>query len=382
LIKGFFMPQAPILIIGGGAAGLAAAGALKHHGLDSVILDRDQKTGDIWRNRYDRLHLHTIRTLSFMPYFRMPKTYPRYPSKDQFADYMQSYADHFKLQIEHGVEVTKILKQGDSWAVDTASGEVWNAPIVIVATGLNSIPYTPDWEYRSHFKGTFLHSAEYKTGKQFAGKRVLVIGCGNSGAEICADLVENGGSKVVCSIRTFPSIVPRDFLGIPIQALGVGMSLLPGGLKDTVAGLIARAELGDLNKYGMKSPQWYIFKDGRIPMIDVGFIKYLKKGMIEIRPDIKHFGETGVVYQSDHHSESFDVVIAATGFRTGLKEIMDVPGVVDENGNLLVECGVPNQHKGLWFIGLSSSPAGILMAARMQARKIAKTIAAQQGVTG
>ncbi|MDQ7025591.1 MAG: NAD(P)/FAD-dependent oxidoreductase [Anaerolineae bacterium] len=372
------MPKAAIIIVGGGAAGLAAAGALKHHGLNAVILDRDSKTGNIWRNRYDRLHLHTIRGLSHMPYYRMPSDYPRYPSKDQFADYMQKYVDHFNLNIEHSVEVTKIHKQDDSWAIDTKSSDGWTAPIVIVATGLNSIPYIPNWAYRDHYSGQFLHSTEYTTGKEFADKRVLVIGCGNSGAEICVDLVENGASQVACSIRTFPSIVPRDFFGLPIHALGVGLSLLPGGLKDKVAGLMSRIQLGNLTKYGMKSPQWFIFKDGRIPMIDVGFVKYLKKGMIEIRPDIKDFGETGVTYQDDHHPESFDVVIAATGFRSGLQQILDVSGIVDEDGNLLVPCGEPNQHQGLWFIGLSNSPAGILMAARMQARKIAKAIARQQ----
>lgn len=375
------MPEASIIIVGGGAAGLAAAGALKHHGLDSVILDRDKQTGNIWRNRYERLHLHTIRGLSHMPYHRMPSDYPRYPSKDQFADYMQKYVDHFQLHIEHGVDVTKILRQGESWAVDTESGDVWNAPIVIVATGLNSIPHIPDWPHREHYSGRFLHSSEYTTGKEFAGKRVLVIGCGNSGAEISVDLVENGASQVACSIRTFPTVVPRDFFGIPVHALGVGLSLLPGGLKDTVAGLIARIELGDLTKHGMKSPQWFIFKDGRIPMIDVGFVDFLKKGMIEIRPDIKDFGETGVTYQDNHHPESFDIVIAATGFRSGLQQILDVPGIVDNDGNLQVECGEPNQHQGLWFIGLSNSPAGILMAARMQARKIAKTIAEQQNIS-
>jgi putative flavoprotein involved in K+ transport len=372
------MPEAPILIVGGGAAGLAAAGALKHHGLESVILDRDRKTGDIWRKRYERLHLHTIRGLSYLPYFKMPKDYPRYPSKDQFADYMEQYAKHFNLHIEHGVEVTKVLKQGNSWAVDTASGEVWNAPIVIIATGLNSIPIIPNWAHRSDYKGQFLHSADYATGRDFAGKRVLVIGCGNSGAEISADLVENGAAFVATSIRTFPSIVPRDFFGMPIHALGVGLSLLPGGLKDAVSGLIARIELGDLAKHGMQSPQWFTFQHKRIPMIDVGFANFLKQGLIQVRPDIKDFTETGVIYKATEQEEDFDVIIAATGFRTSLKEILDVPGVVDEKGNLLVECGEPNQHKGLWFIALASSPAGLLMAARMQARKIAKAIAAEQ----
>jgi hypothetical protein len=165
---------------------------------------------------------------------------------------------------------------------------------------------------------------------------------------------------------------------MPIHALGVGLSLLPGGLKDAVSGLIARIELGDLAKHGMQSPQWFTFKHKRIPMIDVGFANFLKQGLIQVRPDIKDFTETGVIYKETEQTEDFDVIIAATGFRTSLKEIIDVPGVVDEKGNLLVECGEPNQHKGLWFIALASSPAGLLMAARMQARKIAQAIAKEQ----
>jgi hypothetical protein len=158
------------------------------------------------------------------------------------------------------------------------------------------------------------------------------------------------------------------------------MSILPGSIKDTIAQVTSRIELGNLEPYGIKKPEWKIFNDLRIPMIDVGFIDFLKQGSIKIRPNINGFTENGVTYEDNHEPENFDAVISATGFRTGLGNILKVDGVFDDKGYLTIECGEPTPHKGLWFVGYDNSPAGVLVTTRIQARKIGKYLAAERGI--
>lgn len=373
------MPETKILIIGGGSSGLSMAGALKQHGLDAVILDKDAKTGDVWRERYSRLHLHTIKGLSHSAYKKLDADLPRYPGKDDFADYLSDYADHFELDIRHNCTVTRIAKDGDRFLVETADSDSWYAEHCIIATGVNRLGFIPDWDAKECYQGNLVHAEHHKTGKDYAGQRVLVVGIGNTGAEICADCLEQGASLVHNSIRTFPMIVKRDPLGIPVHVWGVSLFPFPTALKDWLVGIIAKFELGDLSKYGIKPPQWQIFKDGRIPMIDVGYIPQLKKGNITVKPDIAKFTETGVQFV-DGSTEEYDSVIAATGYRTGLEKIMDIPGVIDEDGNVIAENGENAPNKGLWFVGLLSSPAGVLMAARIQSRTFAKAIATGYGI--
>jgi putative flavoprotein involved in K+ transport len=370
------MPQTTILIVGGGAAGLSAAGALKQYNIESVILDKDAATGDIWRQRYERLHLHTVRMFSHSAYKKLPSEFPTYVPKEKFADYLVDYAKHFNLDIRHKTTVTNISKKADGYLVETESGEHWEAPILIIATGINRIPFTPDWEGKDSFKGEFSHAISYKTGRDYQGKRVLVVGLGNTGAEICADLVEQGAAYVASSVRTFPTIVKRDPLGIPVHIMGFLMLPFPVPVKDFMTSLVNRLELGDLSKYGIQKPAWQIFKNKRIPMIDVGYVGFLKQGKITVKPDIRRLDEMGVQFV-DGSREDYDAVIAATGYTTGLEQILDIPNVIDAEGNLTVTNGEPNQHKGLWFIGLEDNPAGVLMQARIRARGMAKKIAAE-----
>lgn len=366
------MPDTQIVIVGGGAAGLSMAGALAQHGHKAVILDRDSRTGDVWRQRYARLHLHTIRSLSHSPNQKLPKHLPRYVPKDDFADYMEDYAHQQDLDIRHGVTVTRIGQDGDGYQVETTEGDTWHCDICIVATGLNQVPFLPDWEGVNDYQGQLIHAHDHQSGKAFAGQRVLVIGIGNSGAEICADCVEQGAAQVDSSIRTFPTIVKRDPLGVPVHIWGLLMLPLPSVFKDWIINKITRLELGDLKRHGMQAPDWKVFRDSKIPMIDVGYVPQLKAGKITIKPDIERFTETGVIF-SDDEAVDYDVVIAATGYRTGLERILDIDGVIDDQGYLINNKG-KTPYKGLWFIGYLDSPAGVLMISRIQSQKIAKSI--------
>jgi putative flavoprotein involved in K+ transport len=370
------MPETDIVIVGGGAAGLSAAGALKRRGRDPIVLDKLARVGDVWAGRYDRLRLHTI--YSSLAHFPLPPHYAKYPSKDEYATYLRAYANHFKLKIVAGCQVHKLRTEGDaSWVVESACG-VWHCPVVVVAVGQYGLPVIPNWPGREAFHGQLLHSADYKSGKPYAGKRVLVVGIGNSGAEIAADLAEQGAAFVAISIRTPPPIVARDSFGMPVQRSSMLLSLLPPKLADRLVRVITRISVGDLTRYGMPLAAWWPYSASSVPVIDVGFVDMLKRGRIHIRPQLDRLGESGAIF-ADGRAEPFEVVIAATGFRTGLDQLIDLPGALDSRGEPAFPSGHTTAFPGLYFIGYTHSLRGHLFEANRDSRRLAKKIAEYLG---
>lgn len=372
------MPETGILIVGGGPAGLTTAGALKQAGLDSTILDRGERIGQSWEQRYSRLHLHTVRAYSGLAHLPIPGSYPKYLSKDQYAQYLRDYAAHFNLNVIPGTLANRVrqvnLDGRSGWAVETGS-ETWFAPRVVIATGQYCQPMSPDWPGLSHFGGVALHSSKFRTGRALKGQRVLVIGAGNSGMEIAADLVEQGASNVAISVRTSPPVVPRDFLGVPAQVFGILMSSFPTALSDWVGRVLSRLALGDLSRFGLPSPNWMPFSSHRIPVIDVGFASKLKAGKVSIRPAVRSFTAKGVVY-ADDREEPFDAVIFATGFRSGLEKLLEPQGLVDQNGNPRSPSGAPTTCPGLYFMGYFESLRGSLYESKLASQRLAREIRA------
>ena len=365
-----------IVIVGGGAAGLSAAGALKRRGLDSLVLDRNARVGDVWAQRYDRLRLHTV--YSSIAHYSLPRHYPKYPTKDQYVEYLRAYARHFKLDIVAGCAVQRVGPANDSappgWLVASDCGE-WRARVVVLATGQYGTPLVPEWPGRAEFAGQLIHSADYRNARPYMGKRVLVIGIGNSGAEIAADLAEQGAAFVAIGIRTQPPIVPRDAFGMPAQRSSFALTRLPPQLADRVASTVARLALGDLTRYGLQPPAWWPYGGQRVPVIDVGFAAELKRGRIAARPNIAHFTRTGVVF-ADGRAEDFDAVIAATGYRSGLPQLLDLPGALDEHGYPRFTSGRPTGFPGLYFIGYTHSLLGHLYQANRDSRRLAGLVQA------
>jgi cation diffusion facilitator CzcD-associated flavoprotein CzcO len=376
---------APVVIIGGGAAGLSTAGALKHRGVSAVVLERDTAIGGTWLRRYDRLHLHTFRPWSALAHFPISRAYGRYPSKDQFARYLQEYATHFQLDVRTNCQVTRVTLAARTpqtlWQVESACG-TWRTPVVVLATGQYDIPQQPAWPGQETYTGQVIHSVAYRTGRDFAGQRVLVIGAGNSGAEIAADLAEQGAAFVAVSVRTPPFIVPRDRFGLPIQLTGIVLSSLPvpPAILDRVSRLVSRQALGDLRPYGLTiSPNTrFPYTHRQVPCIDVGFVRELKAGRIAIRPNVARFTPTGVVYD-DRQEEAFDGVITATGFRTALPALLDLPGVLDEQGVPRAASGRPTRYPGLYFMGYFTSVRGHLYETNRASRALADRIARYLG---
>jgi cation diffusion facilitator CzcD-associated flavoprotein CzcO len=373
-----------VLIVGGGAAGLSSAGALKKIGLASTVLEQDMAIGGTWARRYDRLHLHTIRQLSALAHLPMPRRYPRYVARDQFVRYLQNYARRLGPNVITGCEVKRVTPldgadgaTGPFWQVETNRG-AWQSNVVVLATGQYRVPLLPSWPGRESFTGRLIHSIDYRNGQAWTGKRALVIGVGNSGAEIATDLADAGASFVAISIRTPPFLTRRQTYGLPVQLLGFPMSLLPPRTADKVALGVMHLAFGDMSRYGINAPGYSPYQDQRVPLIDVGFAAAVKQGRIAIRPDVVDLTPTGAIF-SNSQEEAFDLAVAATGFRSGLEDLLPMLDLLDENGYPRFPSGEPTSQPGLYFIGFTHSLRGHLFEANRGSRRLAKNIATYLG---
>lgn len=374
----------PIIIVGAGAAGLSAGGALKRRGLDALILEQDPRVGEVWARRYDRLRLHTMSAFSGLAHFPIPRSLPRYLPKDVYAQYLRDYARRFDLKIVAGCRVHSVRPAPGAavplWQVESVCG-TWLTRAVVIAMGQYGVPTLPRWPGAEQFAGRLAHSSEYRSGRDYAGQRVLVIGAGNSGSEIAVDLVEQGAAFVAISIRTPPPIVPRDPFGMPVQRSGMLLSRLPPRLADRLARAVARLSLGDLTRYGLPPPAWLPYAAQHPPVIDVGFVDALKRGLVHIRPGVARFTPGGVVY-ADGCEEAFEAVIAATGFTSGLERILDAPDALDEQGYPRAPSGTPTAYPGLYFVGYTRSLRGHLFEANRDSRRLAALLARQSPRAG
>ncbi|CAM5252689.1 NAD(P)/FAD-dependent oxidoreductase OS=Streptomyces tendae OX=1932 GN=F3L20_29505 PE=4 SV=1 [Streptomyces tendae] len=193
----------PVYVVGGGPGGLSVAYALRARGVRAVVLERSERVGDSWRRHYDRLHLHTTRRRSALPGLPMPRRFGRWPSRDDVVRYLEKYAEHHRLEIVTGVEVSRVERtpDGTGWLLRATGGRELTGAAVVVATGFNHTPRIPG-AGRETYTGEFLHASRYRNAKPFAGRDVLVAGVGNTGAEIAVDLVEGGASRVRLAGRT------------------------------------------------------------------------------------------------------------------------------------------------------------------------------------
>ena len=314
----------PVIVVGAGPAGLSAAGALARLGIRATVLERDAEVGARWAERYDRLRLHTIRRFSGLAHHPLPRELGRYVAKDEFARYLRDYVVRLGLDVRLETDVSRIRRDGDVWVVE-APAAAFRAPIVVIATGKYDAPVVPEWPGRETFRGSLVHSSAYRSGADYAGQRVLVAGFGNTGAEIAADLVESGANRVAVSVRTSPPIARRDVVGIPIQLLGMAASVLPPRAADRIASALRRVTIGDLSRYGLGPAEWGPFTARRPPIIDVGFLRQLRAGRVEILPAVERLTEREVVF-ADGRSEPFDAVVAATGYRNALSDLVELDG--------------------------------------------------------
>ena len=364
------MSRADVIVVGAGASGLAVAATLKRRGREPVVVDAGKTVGATWAQRYERLHLHTVRRFSGLPFYPMPRSYPRYVPKDQYAQYLGEYAERMGLGVRLGQRVERIRPEGADWVVETAEQNL-TTRAVIVATGRHNVPRLPRWAGIDDFTGRVIHSQQYSSGREFTGKRILVIGIGNTGAEVAADLVEQGAVRVAVAVRSTPPITSREIAGIPVQLLGMLLAPFPARVVDRLGAQLRRFGNGDLSKYGLGKEAWGPFTARRPPVIDVGFLELLKARRIEVLGDVRRFTKTGAVF-ADGREEEFDVVVAATGFTSGLEQLLSVPLALDDRGYPSADHAYP----GLYFAGYSETPRGQLFESSRGANKLAASVSA------
>jgi putative flavoprotein involved in K+ transport len=371
-----------VAIVGAGPAGLACGAMLRRRGVQSVLLEKSEQVGSTWRRHYDRLHLHTVRWMSDLPGHRMPRRHGRWVSRDSFVQYLESYADIHGLDVRLGQEVEEIQRGDGEWEVVTADGPI-GAGAVVVATGLNRRPFVPDWAGIESFQGDLCHSSEYRNPGRYRGRSVLVVGCGNSGAEIATDLAEGGAGRVRLSMRTSPHVIPREMFGMPGQLSGILVRQLPRRLADAYAGAFERFAFGDLSKYGVSPPArgayTQVVRDGVVPIVDVGFVEALKAGGIEPVAGVAGFRGEEVELEGGGRVRP-DAVIAATGYSSGLGELVGSLGVLGERELPARYAGrSPRGAEGLFFVGFTQPITGNLFEIRNEARQVAGAVTSLLG---
>jgi cation diffusion facilitator CzcD-associated flavoprotein CzcO len=370
-------PEHHVVVIGAGPAGIASALALKDAGLSPVALEQAERVAASWRCRYDSLRVNTWRRFSHLPGRPYPKGTPTFPSRDQVIEHLERHAGEDGIELRLGTRVERIEQGGGGWVVHTSAGEL-RAPQVIVAAGLDQTPLVPDWPGRDIFRGTFLHSSEYRHPRPFEGKRVLVVGPGSSGMEIAQELAEGGAATVWLAVRTPPNILLRQGPGpVPGDLVATWLWHLPTAVADRIARFASRMDLGDLTEYGLPQPETGVFTgvrtQGRVPaIVDGAVIEAIKEGRIETVAGVAALDSTGVELADGARVEP-DAVICATGYRRALEPLVGHLGVLGERGMPRVIAPRP-AAPGLRFAGYLVRP-GALGYMGKQARRSARAIA-------
>jgi cation diffusion facilitator CzcD-associated flavoprotein CzcO len=366
------METTHVAIIGAGPAGLAVGACLRKAGLDFIILEKNHQVGSSWRRHYERLHLHTIKQLSSLPYAPFPKSYPRYVPRNLMIEYLDRYAADFDLQPRFGESVRSVRRNGEGWNVESVSSSI-SASHVVIASGLNAEPVTPTFPGIETFKGKVIHSEGYVNSKPFAGQSVLVTGMGNSGAEIALDLCE-GGARPTISLRDRVHIAPRDLFGVPIQVVAtLATKVLPLRANDAVFPFILDLALGNLAKHGIKRPRQGILQQvvslGKIPVLDVGTVRQISAGAIRVAPGISAIDGDNVIFEGGSKNK-YDAMIFATGYRPGYQNFLAADEVNNRRSNETRNGTVKTIH----FVGFQSPVTGLLREISNEAIQIVSTI--------
>ena len=363
------------IIIGASAAGLSCGVCLQREGIPFIILEGSARIGNEWKNRYDRLHLHTTKRHSALPYFKMPGHFPKYLSRNDFEKYLNDYAEEFHIHPVFNREVLQVEREGNLWSVSTES-ETLQSKNIIVATGYARKPVHASGDGLRNFRGEIIHSSHYRNGQAYKNKKVLVIGFGNSACEIAMCLHEHGAFPSI-SVRNKVNIIPRDIAGISSVDIAVAqrwMIKISPSLTDKLNKPLLRFLNGDLSKYGLHPAEYgpftQIIKYKRIPLLDIGTLDLIRLGKIKVHPAIVKATNDSVLF-IDGQEERFDAIISATGYLPRVADFIKDSGKVCDSEGTPLTSGSESELSGLYFCGFKISPTGMLREIALEAKQIA-----------
>ena len=368
-----------VLIIGAGAAGMALADALNKKGISPIVIDEADHIGSSWRRRHDQLRLNTHRRYSGQLHKPLPKSFNDYPSKDDYISFLTEQAAELGSIIRLGVKAQRITANGSQWHVSTSDG-ILEAEHVVIATGSDRVATLPHWSGLGSYQGELIHAADFGDAKAFAGKKVLLVGIGNSAVDVGNHLSNVGIEQSWVSVRTGSHIIPKYIFGVPAHLLLVAaLKWLPISLQDALIVGISRLILGNLNKYGLprapKGPVSRAIEDDIIVAVDAGFVKAIKKGLFKVVDVIDHFSDSAV-HLVDGTTLKPDVIICATGYRLGLETLLEDLDMLDKKGKPKYIADQANPaHPGLWLFGLNSSIYGNMYTRLSETKRLADRIA-------
>jgi len=352
-----------VLVVGASFSGLATAACLRRRNITYSIIEKAQAVGAPWRHHYERLHLHTNKRLSGLPYHGWGAEAPRYPGRRAVIAYLEEYQRAFEIQPHFQTQAHSIQRLDNRWITETNNGR-FKSQYVVMATGAYGKPKTPAVKGQDTFPGVILHSYDYKTGADFRGQRVLVVGFGNSACEIAIDLVEQRASASM-TVRSAVNVIPRDILGVPVLELSLLLQHLPARLADRIAAPLVRGVIGDVTRLGLErmpyGPIEQIVRDGKAPVLDIGLVRLIREGKVCIYPGVDRIDGATVRF-ADGRAAEFDAIVAAIGYTRNDAEIVRAP----------------SQHHfgedGLYFCGYWISPTGQIREIGRDAQRIAADI--------
>ena len=366
------------IVVGAGSAGLAAAAALQKRGFETVVLESSGAVGARWRSRYDELRLNSWRVMSNLQGYRMPRSCGRYPGRDDFVAYLERYAAHQRLRIRFDTKLARVERDRDLWRLETST-QAMLARYVVIATGWDAVAVVPDWPGRDSFVPELIHSSDFRGGRRYAGRDVLVVGFGNSGIDIAGHLIA-AGAHVRVSMRTPPNLARREILGLPGQPLAVVADHVPARLADSTFSLTQRMLFGDLTRLGIPRARDGVYTNFyrrlRSPAIDDGFIAALKQGRAQVVAEVTRLDGPQVML-ADGSRLRPDAVICATGYRRGLEPLVGHLGVLRPDGVPFAYRGAPEHPAApqLYFAGMWGQFSGEIRLGPIHARRITRAAA-------
>lgn len=362
------------IVVGAGSAGLAAAVALLEQGFDTTLIEQSGSVGSSWRSRYRELRLNSWRPMSKLQGKGMPRSYGRYPARDDVVEYLDRFASEHRLRIRFKTRLLRVERDRELWRLLTDTGQM-RCRYLIIATGWDAVPVLPAWPGRTTFVPELIHSSEFRGAQRYRGRNVLVVGAGNSGFDIASHLVK-AGARVTVSMRTPPNLASRELFGIPGQPLLVYFcDHLPHRLADRAFKVVQRLTFGDLRRYGIAAAPMGLYANylqhHRNPAVDDGFIASLKDGTAWIVGDVHHLDGVEVILRDGTRVRP-DAVICATGYRRGLEDIVGHLGVLGPDGTPTHHSGAPAHPRApnLYFCGMWGQFSGQIRLGPIHARRI------------